>query len=101
MAGIKITEKDGPDVLKPAIVTTPVPGPGQVLVKAAAAGVNRPDVQRRAGAYPSRSTYPLALAAVALKRTETSQHIGKIVLVVSSWRWRSVSLALGKRAGAS
>lgn len=52
MTGIKITEKGGPDVLKPATLPTPVPGAGQILVKVAAAGVNRPDVQQRMGAYP-------------------------------------------------
>ena len=52
MTGIKITEKGGPDVLKPATMAVPVAGPGQLLVKVAAAGVNRPDVQQRAGAYP-------------------------------------------------
>jgi NADPH2:quinone reductase len=42
----------GPDVLR--IVTRPVPqpGPGEVLVKVAAAGVNRPDVLQRQGSYP-------------------------------------------------
>ena len=30
----------------------PVPGPGEILVKVAAAGVNRPDVAQRSGAYP-------------------------------------------------
>lgn len=42
----------GPEVIR--IETAPVsaPGPGQVLVKVAAAGVNRPDCQQRAGSYP-------------------------------------------------
>jgi NADPH:quinone reductase len=52
MTGIQISEKGGPDVLKPATVPTPVPATGQLLVKVAAAGVNRPDVQQRMGAYP-------------------------------------------------
>jgi putative PIG3 family NAD(P)H quinone oxidoreductase len=42
----------GPEVLK--LVTRPVPrpGPGEILVRVAAAGVNRPDVLQRQGAYP-------------------------------------------------
>ena len=43
-------ELDGfgePDVLKPAQMPVPQPGQGEVLVKVAAAGVNRPDVQQR------------------------------------------------------
>ncbi|AXU18672.1 NAD(P)H-quinone oxidoreductase [Novosphingobium sp. THN1] len=42
----------GPEVLRPESVPIPVPGPGQVLVKVAFAGVNRPDVIQRQGFYP-------------------------------------------------
>jgi NADPH2:quinone reductase len=52
MTAVRITEKGGPDVLKTGHVDTPKPGNGQVLVKVAVAGVNRPDVQQRMGAYP-------------------------------------------------
>ncbi|GAC1576078.1 MAG: NAD(P)H-quinone oxidoreductase [Sphingomicrobium sp.] len=52
MMAIEISEPGGPEVLKPARRPVPVPGPGQVLVKVAAAGVNRPDVLQRKGAYP-------------------------------------------------
>jgi NADPH:quinone reductase len=44
---------NGPDVLVPQTVPTPVPGAGQVLVRVAAAGVNRPDVLQRRGNYPA------------------------------------------------
>jgi NADPH2:quinone reductase len=40
------------DVLRPESVPVPRPGPGQVLVKVAFAGVNRPDVIQRQGFYP-------------------------------------------------
>lgn len=52
MRVIEIREPGGPDVLVPAERPTPVPGPGEVLVKVAAAGVNRPDVAQRQGKYP-------------------------------------------------
>ncbi|GGE79329.1 NAD(P)H quinone oxidoreductase [Sphingomonas prati] len=42
----------GPDVLVPVTRPLPVPGEGEVLVRIAAAGVNRPDLMQRAGAYP-------------------------------------------------
>lgn len=42
----------GPEVLRPENVRVPQPGPGQVLVKVAFAGVNRPDVIQRQGFYP-------------------------------------------------
>lgn len=42
----------GPEVIALEEASLPVPGPGQVLVKVAAAGVNRPDCLQRAGLYP-------------------------------------------------
>jgi NADPH:quinone reductase len=52
MTAVAITTPGGPEVLKATSMPTPKPGPGQVLVKVAAAGVNRPDVAQRMGAYP-------------------------------------------------
>lgn len=52
MTGIALNGKGGPEVLQPSSMPVPVPGAGQILVKVAAAGVNRPDVQQRMGAYP-------------------------------------------------
>lgn len=42
----------GPEVLVPAERPVPQPGPGEVLIRVAAAGVNRPDLLQRAGNYP-------------------------------------------------
>ncbi|MDG2534997.1 NAD(P)H-quinone oxidoreductase [Sphingomonas sp. HITSZ_GF] len=42
----------GPEVLVPVSRPVPQPGPGDVLVKVAAAGVNRPEVMQRKGQYP-------------------------------------------------
>ncbi|TWB45172.1 NAD(P)H-quinone oxidoreductase [Nitrospirillum pindoramense] len=52
MRAIAITEPGGPEVLKPIERPLPQPGPGQVLIQVAAAGVNRPDCLQRAGLYP-------------------------------------------------
>ena len=52
MTAIAITRPGGPEVLKPVKLAVPVPGPGQVLVHVKAAGINRPDVLQRKGAYP-------------------------------------------------
>ena len=52
MTAIAISEHGGPDVLKPEQRPVPQPGPGQILIKVEAAGVNRPDVAQRMGRYP-------------------------------------------------
>jgi putative PIG3 family NAD(P)H quinone oxidoreductase len=52
MTVIEIREPGEPEVLVPAVRPRPAPGAGEVLVKVAAAGVNRPDVMQRRGMYP-------------------------------------------------
>lgn len=52
MTAIEITTPGGPEVLQPCQRPTPVPALGEVLVKVAFAGVNRPDVVQRKGLYP-------------------------------------------------
>jgi putative PIG3 family NAD(P)H quinone oxidoreductase len=52
MIAIEIREPGGPDVLVRAERPRPAPTPGDVLIKVAAAGVNRPDVMQRQGKYP-------------------------------------------------
>jgi NADPH2:quinone reductase len=52
MTVIEIAAPGGPEQLKPAKRPVPVPGDGEVLVRVAAAGVNRPDVMQRQGRYP-------------------------------------------------
>jgi NADPH2:quinone reductase len=52
MTVIAIRSPGAPDVLVPQERDVPTPGAGEVLVKVAAAGVNRPDVMQRMGLYP-------------------------------------------------
>lgn len=52
MTAIVISQPGGPDVLTPVRLPLPVPGAGEVLIRVAAAGVNRPDVLQRKGVYP-------------------------------------------------
>ncbi|MBL4926943.1 NAD(P)H-quinone oxidoreductase [Fuscibacter oryzae] len=60
MLAIEISEPGAPDVLKPVSVAVPVPGHGQIIVRLAYAGVNRPDALQRAGLYaPPPSASPL------------------------------------------
>ena len=52
MTGVEISKPGGPDVLTAVERPDPSPGRGEVLIRVAAAGVNRPDVMQRRGAYP-------------------------------------------------
>ncbi|MCO6391357.1 zinc-binding dehydrogenase [Aliihoeflea aestuarii] len=52
MTAIAITQPGGPLVLKPERRALPEPREGEILIRVRAAGVNRPDVQQRKGAYP-------------------------------------------------
>src|SRR5688572_21603362 len=52
MKAIEIAAPGGPETLRLAERPVPRPGPGEVLVRVAAAGVNRPDVLQRMGVYP-------------------------------------------------
>jgi putative PIG3 family NAD(P)H quinone oxidoreductase len=52
MTAIEIARPGGPEVLRPAERPVPEPAAGEVLVRVAAAGVNRPDLMQREGKYP-------------------------------------------------
>jgi putative PIG3 family NAD(P)H quinone oxidoreductase len=52
MTVIGISKPGGPEVLLPETRAVPTPGPGEILIKVMAAGVNRPDVAQRSGSYP-------------------------------------------------
>jgi putative PIG3 family NAD(P)H quinone oxidoreductase len=52
MTAVAITEPGGPLVLKPERRPVPTLGHGEILIKVRAAGVNRPDILQRQGAYP-------------------------------------------------
>jgi NADPH2:quinone reductase len=52
MTAIGIRAPGGPEVLVPEDRPVPMPGAGEILVKVAAGGVNRPDVMQRQGLYP-------------------------------------------------
>ena len=52
MTCVEIKTPGGPEALVPATRPLPRPGPGELLIKIAASGVNRPDLAQRAGHYP-------------------------------------------------
>lgn len=79
---IEIYRFGGPEVLEPATRPVPEPQPGEVLIKVAAAGVNRPDLLQRSGGYappPGASDIPgleVAGTIVALGVGSGSWQIG-------------------------
>ncbi|MBM1555707.1 NAD(P)H-quinone oxidoreductase [Sulfitobacter mediterraneus] len=85
MRAIEITQPGGPDVLKPTERPMPEAGPGQVVLKVAFAGVNRPDALQRAGMYappPTASDLPGLEASgevVALGAGVSDLRIGDLV----------------------
>ena len=61
MQAVEISTHGGPEVLKPVSRPVPVAGHGQILIRVAWAGVNRPDLFQRAGSYappPGASDLP-------------------------------------------
>jgi putative PIG3 family NAD(P)H quinone oxidoreductase len=80
MIAIEISSAGGPDVLTPAERPIPEPGPGEVLIRVAAAGVNRPDVMQRRGVYPPP---PGASDIPGLEVAGTIEHVGA---GVGEWR---------------
>ncbi len=63
MKAVRVHAVGGPDVLRVEEVDRPPPGPGQVLVKIAAAGVNFVDVYQRNGLYPVERPFTLGQEA--------------------------------------
>ncbi|MEU8759625.1 quinone oxidoreductase [Streptomyces sp. NPDC048659] len=57
MRAIRVSGPGGPEVLRLVDVDRPAPGPGQALVRLAAAGVNYVDVYLRSGVYPRELPY--------------------------------------------
>jgi putative PIG3 family NAD(P)H quinone oxidoreductase len=52
MIAVEIARPGGPNVLRAVERPVPRPGPGEVLIRVVAAGVNRPDIAQREGRYP-------------------------------------------------
>lgn len=80
MTAIEIVESGGPEVLQPTRRKVPTPGEGEVLIKVAAAGVNRPDVMQRKGQYPAPK------GASDIPGLEVSGTIFAVGAGVSGWR---------------
>ncbi len=80
MRAIEVSGPGGPDVLRPVTRPVPVPGAGQIVIRLAHAGVNRPDVLQRAGSYappPGASDLP---------GLEGAGHVAAVGAGVTRWR---------------
>lgn len=80
MKCIEIPEPGGPDALKLGVRPTPEPGHGEVLVKVASAGINRPDVLQRQGGYPPPP------GASDVPGLEIAGTVAKVGAGVAEWR---------------
>lgn len=80
MTAITLPRFGGPEVLQPARLPVPAPQAGEVLIKVAAAGVNRPDVLQRQGHYPPPPGAP------AWPGLEVAGHIEALGAGVAGWR---------------
>jgi NADPH2:quinone reductase len=80
MIAIEISRAGGPEVLTPVERPMPEPGSGEVLIRVAAAGVNRPDVMQRRGVYPPP---PGASDIPGLEVAGSVEHVGA---GVTEWR---------------
>jgi putative PIG3 family NAD(P)H quinone oxidoreductase len=90
MTAIEISSFGGPEVLRPAKRPLPQLGPDEVLIKVAAAGINRPDMLQRTGGYappPGASDLPgleVAGEIVAAAAGVKDWHVGdKVTALVS------------------
>src|SRR6185436_142442 len=85
MRAVEISKPGGPEVLRPADRPKPTPRDGEILIKVAAAGVNRPDVLQRKGLYavpPDASDLPgleVAGEVVAVSSSANRFKIGEQV----------------------
>ena len=76
MRAIQMTEFGGPEVLKLAELPTPVPGPGEVLIRVSRCGLNFADTHTRTNSYVQKATLPMIPGGeVAGVREDTGERV--------------------------
>lgn len=93
MRAVAMREAGGPDVLEIVEHSTPQPGPGEVLIKVTAAGVNGPDLVQRRGHYPPPK------GASELLGLEVSGEVVALGADVTSWSVGDKVVALTNGGG--
>ncbi|MEO1246277.1 MAG: NAD(P)H-quinone oxidoreductase [Pseudomonadota bacterium] len=93
MQAVRIREPGGPGVLEPVTVPVPRPGPAELLIQTAAAGINRPDILQREGRYP------LPPDASPLPGLEVAGVVAELGADVRGWRVGDRVMALTHGGG--
>src|SRR5690348_3660263 len=93
MRAVEISQPGGPEVLRLAEVPKPEPKPSEILIKVAAAGVNRPDVLQRMG------NYPVPPGASPLPGLEIAGEVAEVGSGVSMWKRGDKVCALANGGG--
>jgi len=93
MRAVEISEPGAPEVLRVAEVPKPEPKPNEILIKVAAAGVNRPDVLQRMG------NYPVPPGASPLPGLEISGEVAELGSSVTTWKRGDKVCALANGGG--
>ncbi len=93
MTAIAVPVPGGPEALTPEIRPLPSPGPGEVLVRVAAASVNRPDVMQRKGGYPPPP------GASDIPGLDIAGHVAALGAGVGDWRIGDAVCALVSGGG--
>src|SRR5947207_15197011 len=93
MRAVEISKPGGPEVLRLADVAKPAPKANEIVVKVAAAGVNRPDVLQRMGHYP------VPLDASPLPGLEIAGEVADVGRAVKLWKRGDKVCALANGGG--
>ncbi|QNE21266.1 alcohol dehydrogenase catalytic domain-containing protein [Kribbella qitaiheensis] len=75
MRAIQVSRYGGPEVLVPAELPDPVAGPGQILVRTSAAGVNYADTHRTDGSYRGGTQLPFVPGVEVVGRTADGRRL--------------------------
>ena len=94
MRAITITRAGGPEVLQPADVDLPEPGPNHVRVRVMATAVNRADLMQRRGHYPAPAGWPTDIPGLEYSGVVDQNGIGVK-------RWRGGERVMGLVGGGS
>src|SRR5258705_12851082 len=93
MRAVEVSKPGGPEALVPAERPLPVPRAHEILIKVAAAGVNRPDVLQRMGLYP------VPPGASPLPGLEIAGEVAQIGGEVNKWKVGDKVCALANGGG--